>query len=163
MKRERLGVNNILPVVSCLSGNVIKTVYENNWMKPRDMSLFWHHTIFFEVGVLAHKGRQIQFHWLEAVMDHICCFHFFPGSCCGNHGCCCTLILGYTQCPVCSFWVNLVWWDVLEYPLEWSWKMFCWCLEGDTEASGRKCVTRTLKTFTHFTVFRPLQRAGILQ
>lgn len=39
MKRERLGVNNILPVVSCLSGNVIKTVYENNWMKPHDMSI----------------------------------------------------------------------------------------------------------------------------
>lgn len=94
VKRERLGVNNILPVASCLSGNVIKTVYENNWMKPRDMSLVWHHTISLEVGLLAHKGRQIQSHWLEAVMDHICCFHFFPGSCCGNHRCCCTLSVG---------------------------------------------------------------------
>lgn len=39
---------------------------------------------------------------METVMDHICCFHFFPESCCGNHRCCCTWSVAI-YAPSCLF------------------------------------------------------------
>lgn len=39
-------------------------------MKPHDMSLVWHHTHFLRSWDNGSQ-RQITFHWLEAVMDHM--------------------------------------------------------------------------------------------
>lgn len=109
--------------MSCLSGNVIKTVYENNWMKPHDMSLgLASYPLSMKLGYWLTKTGRLSFSsWKRLPIPHVVSTSFQEVL--GITGDVAHEVLRYMCRPGCCFWVALVWLEVLESSPERCWKM----------------------------------------